>query len=366
MLLLPLLACTPVPVDTGALLPPSVSLSGTVINASPGDEVGPAAVILYDAFDPPPPLGFGGPVDLATVATSSWSTPAPGAQEVAPWSMAGVPDGTWLLSALIDLDRDFSPFLDYTAGATCGDLVGGLADSASLQPLPLTVQAPAHVSDLTLLAPAALTTERPAFYLDPATPPIDQAAVTPVTPAAFTLYSTGVDHPLLTLNPPDAANCPSTFTVIVNDADRDGVADPHPTPEYAALGLLDVWPRVYLVALQGPDGLPVPEGETWVTEAGWYPLFMQDAAGGAVYQAPQITLLFLPAAQHLYPDGAAEAVYAPGLPAGYWAIVAVTPTGQIWSVPNQLADQPTADYLCSFEGLCAEPIASQGLPLVVQ
>jgi hypothetical protein len=50
-------------------------------------------------------------------------------------------------------------------------------------------------------------------------------------------------------------------------------------------------------------------------------------------------LIWVPAAQHVLPDGSVEVVTAPDLPAGAWALSVVSFTGQTWTVPNELATE---------------------------
>ena len=96
-------------------------ITGNVVVNAP-EVSGPALVLLYDAFDPPPPEGTGRPINLASVAEDAFS----GGDGVlsAPFALTGVPAGTWLVTALLDQDQDFHPLIDATAGSTCGDMLG--------------------------------------------------------------------------------------------------------------------------------------------------------------------------------------------------------------------------------------------------
>ena len=159
----------------------------------------------------------------------------------------------------------------------------------------------------------------------------------------FTLGSTGISHPLLTLDSPDdpASECPVSFTVYLVDSDGDGESDPHSDDTFASFGLHDVWPKIYLLYYTQEDGTALPEGESWASEAVVYDAAFL-AAGytpGSVFQTDSLPVLYMPGAKHTLPDGTEELVYAPDLPTGYWGIAVFSHTGQTWVTPNQLADE---------------------------
>jgi hypothetical protein len=366
---LPLLfaACawTP-PVDTALEPEPSTLLEGTVVITQQPAAAGPGLVLLFDAANPPPPNGFGRPADVAAFTSSAW-TDVDGLP-TAPWQLVGVPDGTWLLTTLIDEDRDFNPFYDFTLGSTCGDRTGAyLADLGTGTPQPLTTTGPRVIDDLTLMAGAPIATERPVFELSAGgqitRPTSMEEYVAHVTDFLFTLSAVGVDHPMLQIAGPTSGDaCANRFQVSLLDADGDGEPDPHENPEFAAYGLHDVWPKAYLLFGSGLDGSALQEGEAYVSEAVLYdaPFYQGGYDPGETFRVDNLPMLFLPGAVHVLPDGTQELVYLQDMPAGYWAILLEYPGGQTWVTPNQLADE---DIATSF-GVAALP--GQGALFVVQ
>ncbi len=341
LLLCTLAGCAYVPpLDSGLAPEPTAALSGVAITLDGTAPTGNGHILLYDAADPPPPGGFGAPADLATFSGSAWSSVAGTAS--APWSLTGVPEGTWLITALSDEDGDFNPLYDFTAGATCGDRSGAyISDSASMSVQPLAVTPPQSIDGIPVVLGAPIETERPAFSL------LDGGQVTQpaslheyvASPHLITLQSMGIHHELLELADPDAADCPARFHVTLLDADGDGALDPHSDETFAAFGLYDIWPKVYLFYYQDTDGSSLPEGEAWVSEAAVYPLsFLHAGYGpGDSFLADTLPLLFVPGALHIGADGSEEVVYAPDLPSGYWGIAVFQQNGQTWITPNDLA-----------------------------
>ncbi len=351
--LLLLSACGYVPpVDTALSPPDSVALSGDMlIVQQPDGAAGPGHVLLFEADNPPPPSGFGSPVDFATVSSSAWSE-AEGVVS-APWQLIGVADGAWLLTGLVDEDEDFNPFYDFTAGATCGDRTGAFVmDAASSAPQPITVQSPSSVEGLSVLVGAPLTTERPAFEIGEVDtllrPASMDAYVAGLASYVFTLEAVGIDHPLITIDGPgSSSDCSSTFRVDLQDADGDGLVDPHPDETYAAYGLHDLWPKVYLVLAAHADGTPLEEGEAYVSEAVVYDaqFLAHGYTAGDVVETATLPLLFLPGALHQLPDGSSETVFTADMPLGAWAIMVVYENGQAWITPNDMADVDVATAL---------------------
>lgn len=318
------------------------SLSGTVVysgSAAPGDVI----VLLYDPADPPPPSGTGGPVAFSTVPADSFTGDAAGIQ-AAKWALSQVPDGQWLVSALMDMDDDFHPLLVSNAGATCGDIAGGhLADLTTREFGLVSVSGGELLDDVTLLVASEYPIERPAFTFS--TNAVDQvlAAVGLADPTntdeLFTLQSTGIYSELIELEGPfDGTDaCDTAFWVHFVDDDGDGLPDAHPEASYAELGIPFAWPRIYLRYLG--DDLQVGEG--YAAEAIVDPL-MLDLFGGSVpvgvtTPVTQLSVAFVPAALHTLPSGSSELVSAPDLPAGAWSVTLVAETGQTWTVPNETA-----------------------------
>lgn len=348
LLLLCACAWTP-PLDPDA---PQVGngLAGTVVYGgpvAPGDVI----VLLYDAADPPPPLGTGRPVDFSTVPAAAFTGEGAGLQ-AAPWSLADVPDGQYLVSALMDMDGDFQPLLSSQAGATCGDVLGGhLADLTSGAPGVVEVGGGQLLDDLTLLLASTVPVERPAFTLATGELSQAQAAQAFADPTddgeLFTLQSTAVATASLSLTGPfDGTDaCDTAFWVRFPDADGDGLPDPHPEESYTAMGLPLAWPRVFLQHLG--DGASLDPGEQWVAEAIVDPLLLELYGGpvplGAATPLTSLSVAFVPAALHTRADGSTEVVSAPDLPTGAWSVTVMAETGQTWTLPNELATAGSVD-----------------------
>ncbi|RME28433.1 MAG: hypothetical protein D6798_02395 [Deltaproteobacteria bacterium] len=327
--------------------PPQNSLSGTVVYSGaepPGDVI----VVLYDAHDPPPPEGTGGPVNFATVPAEDFIDDADGLR-AASWDLAPVPDGTWLISALMDMDGDFHPLLTATAGATCGDIAGPYLQSlAGTELAPVTVRGGQLVDDLTLVLGLTYPIERPAFQF--ADNLVDQGAPAAITDPTddseiLVIQSTAVESELLEITGPlDVASpkadpCDTAFYLHFLDEDGDGDADPHWLDDYAALGVRAAWPRIYAV-FRGSESVPLEPGEVYAVEAIPDP-FLRDGAGGSiptgvVVPVTELRVAFPPAGQHVLPDGSVEVVGAPDLPDGEWDLTVVQETGQTWTLPNEL------------------------------
>lgn len=310
-------------------------LSGEVL-VTGTDTVAPTFVLLFDAAAPPPPEGTGSPLTFAAVPAEAYTGGGAGVQ-AGRFALTGVPDGTWLLTALMDMDGDFQPLLSSHAGATCGDWVGAhLADLSTGEPAPVTVGGGVELDDVVVTVGVEMTTERPAFALT--APSLVQ---TSTDPQLFRVDSIGVASSVLTLAAPGTDPCGTSFLFYAPDADGDGAPDPHPEPAFAAAGLYDLWPKVYLRYL----GAELEPGESWTAEAVVYPGPLLDGTAPVGVPTPVTALdvVWVPAARHTFPDGSAATVAAPNLPGGAWSVTVVSLTGQTWTVPNELASFPAAD-----------------------
>jgi hypothetical protein len=372
------------PLDPDAPALPG-GIEGTVVVLGQGAGAD-TFVTVYRADDPGPPLGTGRPVTFATVPASAYGA---GEQALpsAPFALTGLPPGDYLVSALVDRDGDFSPFGIGLAGATCGDGVGAhVADLASSQPAAVSVRAGRQTREVTAVVGDPLLTERPAFTLTGATTLSASAAIDPTRPQLFRLAAVGVGATYapdlaLVLEGPCAAQacapgpaCPCTQPVPCQtslplwlvDADADGLVDPYPAEPQASAGALDVWPRVFLRLLDGPEGSYVHEGqerpEQWVAEA--FPMAAELAAAAAASQGPEeayglpvgvptavgeLSVTFVPVLRH-YHRGGSDGVDPTGpydlvdlrvdgataAPTGAWSITVVGPTGQTWTIPNEI------------------------------
>ena len=288
-------------------------LSGVV--AWPGDgDPADTFITVYAADNPGPPAGLGGPVTFSAVPADTWTTDTTGLQS-APWAVGSLPDGAYLVNALMDRDGDFNPLAPSLTGATCGDWVGThLADLSSTAPGAITAEGGVEVHDLPVILGAEVSTERPVFQLLPdadGVPPVmsrqtgkeSGANLLLALQMQYDIRPTSVDTALeasdgtllpVELGPacqPDPAldctaasacpcdlatlaPCDTALWVWMVDADDDGAIDPYPGETQAAAGFLDVWPRVYLEYVGTPtevDGEVVLEsdlepGERWVSE----------------------------------------------------------------------------------------------------
>jgi hypothetical protein len=337
-------------------------ISGTVL-AGELDEVEHVVLLLADATNPMPPNGTGSPATFSTVP-GDWFSDVEAGVRAASYAVTGVPDGTWILTAVMDRDLDFHPAVPTLAGATCGDLAGGhLQSLTSTTFAPITAEGGVEIADITVVLGLQVPTERPAFAVSEVAGTVDPAS--PLT-GIFRLESRGIEAsygPDLSLQltgpfDPTAPNpCDTAFWVHLRDVDGNGQIDPHPDypPE---LGVPDVWPRVYLEWLGEPidtDGDDVaddfdrgdlPVGTRFVTEG--VPYAPQLAAIdptrpetippiGTSFPATTLDVLFPSVGQRLDPDGTATTLVDPAaLPAGAWSVTVVAQTGQTWEVPNEL------------------------------
>ena len=328
-------------------------------------------VLVYDAASPPP---TGTPLTLSTVPSSAWGaasgprlgTSAEGLVS-APWSVTGLGSGTYIVTALVDNDADFSPFfVDFAAGATCGDQIGAyVLDATSQEILPITVEAPDLVEGITLPVGDPLPWERPAFEVGAATlgalPHVDlEDNLFGVHDHEFDLDATGISHPMLELNAPEAETCPTTFTVIAIDADGDGLADPHGIEAAANLGAVDMWPIVVMEHVANEDGT-APETRTLSqalidfrpnSESGTASPFQRSLEHGddwvlpgamvpnTPYTATRLPLLWTGKAVPVLEDGSyGEELSGEAVPKGTWSLAVINHTGQLWKTPNSLSSE---------------------------
>lgn len=343
--------------------PDSVSnvISGTVVvNAE--TVTGTVLVLLYAADDPPPPDGTGRPVTLASLDASRFSGSA-GVQS-APFAITEVPDGDWLVVALLDNDHDFHPLVEATGGATCGDMLGSyLADLSTGEIGVVSTEGGELVDGVTVLVGSEVPLERPAFTFKQNTVSrSDEAPVLTISATDVNAISEDLDgNPwtVLDLTGPldiDAVlagtaaydPCDVAFNLWIPDDDGAFDGNPHPNPAYAELGLIEIWPRFYLQYL-GDD---LEEGESYVSEAVWAtpvlsPLAFQSAflSGALAFDTiiPQssLDLYFPPVAVHRLPDGTEATVQGADVPAGAWSLTVVSITGQTWTLPNDLSAFPS-------------------------
>jgi hypothetical protein len=335
-------------------------------------------VLAFDAENPPPPAGLGSALGMATVSAEDWSSAAQGLPS-ASYALTGLEDGSWILSALMDMDGNFNPFSDALAGATCGDIAGlHIADLETMETAPVTIAGGTTTSGITLLLGTEYPIERPAFeFRDGSAVLSRELGADPGILQTFGVTATGIhtafaeDLPLDLDGPCPSLEtgswqicdtsvldpCNTAFWVLPSDADGDGSIDPH--PDYPAeTGLMDIWPRVYLSYLGQPtaDGFEtgLEEGESYFSEA--FPLLAEAALAAATGDADwlpvppgttlplsELSITWLPVVRHTSADGSIEVLdLSDGLtawgdlPAGHWSVTLIAHSGQTWTVPNDI------------------------------
>jgi hypothetical protein len=327
--------------DAGGLAPDVNVIAGTVV----ADIETPGTVILFAtaADNPMPPFGTGQPITFSTVPASRFSDDGTGLKS-ADFAIGGVPDGDYTITALMDLDDSFHPLYSSRAGASCGDVVGAYIDGLATQQLAVVhVEGNEKVDGLSILLGSQIPVERPAFVFNGFGTTdqgsndnvVDRTADPTVHPEEFRLLSTGV-HSQLLETPDPGEPCGPVFVVYAPDADGDGVYDPSPT--YGSLGLYDLWPRIYLQYMGD-----VAEGERWAAEAVPDPAFalLGRVPPGGTLVTTDLSVAWLPAAQHFLADGTVEVIQDPSrIPTGAWSVTVVSHTGQTWTLPNELAAYP--------------------------
>src|SRR6267143_1313200 len=306
---------------------PANSVSGVVAwRGDPAIKSGNIVVQAYldDRHNPPPPLGAARPVRVRIIPASAVIADAQGF--TAPYRIDGLPQGSYVVQALADVDGNFS-LLSPLETPTSGDLVGALGDTGSA---PAVFAGVGNSTGMDIALRTRVTADPPAFEIDPATPaqmPADQA-----TPVRFDLRSKPLAFPLgPTAAPHFAVQLIRNPGGVAADADHDGLAD--------------VWPRVFLVRLD-------PSDPTRLTQYGSPDLrsTQRQVIPAAVDPTP-----FLPALQP-QPGGNAPPVLTdrltivvrpalfdasnPGaqrlrsLEPGPYKIVLVSQAGQVWEIPN--------------------------------
>ncbi|MEZ4239921.1 MAG: hypothetical protein R3F59_27975 [Myxococcota bacterium] len=154
----------------------------------------PATTIVtgFLANNPPPPTGRGSPVLSDTVGASTFSGDGLGLQS-GEFFLTHVPDGSYIIAAIMDVDGNFNPFASVLTGATCGDWLGlHTADLATGAPGIVTVEGGELIEDLPVLVTTEMTLQRPVFEL--VTPGIGIGALLGGTQSPlFRIRTTAVD-----------------------------------------------------------------------------------------------------------------------------------------------------------------------------
>ncbi len=328
------------------------SIHGTVTFAAPDRPDAPVFVILYDATDPPPPSGTGRPVTFAAIASADFTGASAGIQ-TAPFALTRIPDGQYLVSALMDVDEDFAPSPSILGGASCGDWLGAhVTDLVSADLATVTVAGGELLQDVSVFLSREMPVERPAFTMPDNT--IDRADP---TDWQFTLEATDIRSPALDLDGPFEGAplevlgaCETTFLVHVEDEDGDGAPDPHWLFEGTSApdGAYAIWPRIYIQyapEADDPEAIALEPGESYAAEVFVFPDFLVTGEILIGFPMPRNTLTAQFAGQvlHTAADGSTEYVSGGDIPSGAWAVTVVSETGQTWTLPNGLAALGSTD-----------------------
>src|SRR6266478_1463909 len=170
---------------------PANSVSGVVAwRGDPSIRSGNIVVQAYldDRHNPPPPLGAARPVRVRIIPESAVIADAQGF--TAPYRIDGLPQGSYVVQALADVDGNFS-LVSPLETTTSGDLVGALGDADSSRAVLAGV---GNATGMDIALRTTVPADPPAFEIDPATPaqmPADHA-----TPVRFDLRSKPLALPL--------------------------------------------------------------------------------------------------------------------------------------------------------------------------
>jgi uncharacterized protein (DUF2141 family) len=308
---------------------PANSVSGVVAwRGDPAIKSGNIVVQAYldDRHNPPPPLGAARPVRVRIIPASAVIADAQGF--TAPYRIDGLPQGSYVVQALADVDGNFS-LLSPLETPTSGDLVGALGDTGSS---PAVFAGVGNATGKDVALRTRMAADPPAFEIDPATPaqmPADQA-----TPVRFDLRS----KPLAL--PPGRTAAPDFAVQLIRDPGGAPVDSDHD-------GLADVWPRVFLVRLDpsDPTGLAqyvspdlrftrkqvIPAA---VDPTPFLPALQPQPGGNAPpVLTDRLTIVVRPALYDASTAGAPPQ-RLPSLQPGPYKIVLVSQAGQVWEIPN--------------------------------
>jgi len=373
------------PIDEMASAPNGVS--GKILYDG---DVEPSYVVVYltDASNPMPPYGTGRPITFSSVSSHDFVGEL-GSVQSADFTFTNVPDGTYVVTALMDMDKNFHPQASGLAGSTCMDVVGGIpGDLAGTTLGSVTVSGGVQADGLSVALLNTVPIQRPVFTTQDGMDEIVIAEIgqggIPVgifgleSDAFVTEY--GPDNGVNFTGPfdPSAIDpCDTAFWLEYVDADGDGNVDPHPDfpPE---LGIPDVWPRVVLTYLGVPsadgdsyDPSALPEGESWASVG--LPYFLEGlnpATVPPVNTPTPITAMsvgWAPSALRTNPDGTQDSISDPTqIPTGAWQITVIAKTGQTWSIPNELDKNNQFSALIPPPGVTSNSQPAQGNFLSIQ
>ncbi|MCK6544414.1 hypothetical protein L6R52_00960 [Myxococcota bacterium] len=283
---------------------PAGRIEGTVQVAS--NYTGDAYVIAFDATNPPPPVGTGRPVALATVPASAFSIIAGGSAREASFALTGLRNGSFLVRGFVDVERNFSPLVDLVAQPSARD-VGGAADPA------VVTIASGSTATVRVVLDTPVLFDRPTFRFE-------QMELSRTSfPARLVIESHAVPALGTTL---ESAQLP----IALGSGDADGD------------NLRDLLPRVLLTRItDGGDPRTAPDDPEGIIIPGIVdPLaYLAPLASGVpAIPASSLSVILPPAAVKLGPGGTRTLLSPP--PAGRYRVNVLSATGQTWSVPSTL------------------------------
>ncbi|MFO0729078.1 MAG: hypothetical protein U1E65_35185 [Myxococcota bacterium] len=301
------------------------AIGGTIHVASqtPAD----AWVFAFRAENPPPPAGTGRPVAVASIPAAAFTRAGSGLD--ASFTVRNLAAGTYLLSALFDVDGGFSPLVDALAQPSGGDLGGSYAT-------PVVIPAGGRADGLSLDINRPFLADRPAFDLVGGSPILIAAPVVQsfeIESRPYPSLFVRADHLALPVAPAGT------------DLDRDN--------------LPDLLPRVILTKMvDGPDARRTPDDPARIIIPGIVdPLpFLHEVSSGVMLDLPRrLRVIVPPAAFRLEASGTRTPIGLP--PPGRYRVNVLSPFGQTWSVPND------ADLLFHRSGSAADPTQAEFVTL---
>lgn len=362
------LACQPPPV-----VPSADARQNTLTGRIEGDVVinsaarGDVVLFLYDAERPPPPAGTGRPRSFAVVpSAAAFAHAGPGevGPYVAPFAFSLVPPGRYLIQGFVDVQADFIPWYQVTAGPNAGDVGGAALDPASGRPRVVAVGLDADGVPVPALGVTV-------GFSDAALVPVDRPVFSVgLTGASVTLGAAPLSLRVLAtpISEGPVAQPAPVFLARLVDADGDGVPD-----DADGDGVPDFWPKVVVRKLADGGGLDDEndaDGDGLLDEGGadyahvdpgtgavrppdGAPDLVVLAAGfdvaallprlvdgdGRPLPGPvplaELPLVVRPLALDASKPGRPEPLAS--VPQGRYAVTLIQLTGQTWRVPNELA-----------------------------
>ena len=330
-LLLLLASCEAPPVFATADPPQSVTsgrIEGNVVAVGPAR--GNVTLLLFDAARLPPPFGTGRPLTFSTVKGDVlFGTATGNGPFSAPFAFSLVAPGNYFIGGLIDANADFIPFYSVTAGANAGDVSGASVDPLTQAPRVIAVTSATLDVGVSFSPAGAIPVDRPVFQVMGNAPSV----------------AVGMAGADIELGP--------------QPIDAGAVHEPQPVflAQLAPDGMSLLWPKVIVRKLADPakslliddndldnNGVPDdPSKGVIVLAAGFDPTaiaaLLVDAMGMPKTTPTPVTSLTLVLQQQAL-DATDPAMPKP-LPrasaTGTYSITLIEPTGQTWTVPNELA-----------------------------